>query len=311
MGIEAREDAGALRAISARLQCAQCPPLLPSQQPGSLRLAWEEGPQGCSRSQAGPDSNCPASDPGLPISPSDPGSRFPFALLLPPRPENFLSEPLSNGINCFRGGELPVPGGMQGDAHKGQGILSSQGGKLAPSPPTQASVAPQAHLKVSPDLTGWPWYVPTLPGPLESQSDTRMCLKGCVSPRLVLMVGQLASARDAGGTVGVPTSCNLCPGSPRNPPDSTYTPAAYTATLPPSRHLIRQLQWFGLQASERMRYTLPQDSLPGARVESEYHTPAPCYFFNIQFYFFIFACAGTSLLRGLFSNCIKRREATL
>ena len=219
--------------------------------PASSRAAWEEGPQGCSRSQAGPDLNRPASDPGLPVSPSDPGSRFPFVLLLTPRPENFVSEPLSNVINCFRGGELPVPGGMQGDAHKGQGILSSQGGKLAPSPPARAAVAPQAHLEGSPDLTGWPWYVPTLPGPLESQSDTRMCLEGCVSPRLVLMVGQLASAGDAGGTVGVPTSCNLCPGSPRNPPGSTYTPAAYTATPAPSHHRIRQLQWFGLQASER------------------------------------------------------------
>lgn len=46
MGIEAREDAGALRAISAQLQCAQCRPLLPSQQLGGLRLAWEEGPPG-------------------------------------------------------------------------------------------------------------------------------------------------------------------------------------------------------------------------------------------------------------------------
>lgn len=94
-------------------------------------------PQGCSRSQAGPDSNRPASDPGLPISPSDPGSRFPFVLLLPPSPENFLSEPLSNEINCFRGGELPVPGGMQGDAHKGQGILSSQGGSSLQVPPPE------------------------------------------------------------------------------------------------------------------------------------------------------------------------------
>lgn len=105
--------------------------------PASSRAAWEEGPQGCSRSQAGPDSNRPASDPGLPVSPSDPGSCFPFALLLPPRPENFLSEPLSNAINCFRGGELHVPGGMQGDAHEGQGILPVRGGSLLQVPPPE------------------------------------------------------------------------------------------------------------------------------------------------------------------------------
>lgn len=43
---------GTLRTVSTRLQCLQCPPLLPIQQLGGLRLACEEGVQGCSRGWA-------------------------------------------------------------------------------------------------------------------------------------------------------------------------------------------------------------------------------------------------------------------
>ena len=125
--------------------------------------------------------------------------------------ENFLSEPLSNGINCFRGGELPVPGGMQGETHKSQGILSSQGGSLLQVPPPK----PQWHHKpisrlalISLGSRG-----ATLPGPLSLRGTRtgRMCLARCVSPRLVL-------APD-GGPARVGWRCQLslwgspCPGT--------------------------------------------------------------------------------------------------
>lgn len=100
--------------------------------------------------------------------------------------EHFLSEPLSNGINCFRGGELPVPGGMQGETHKSQGILSNQGGS---SLQVTLPELQWRHKPVSRSaLISLGGHGATLPRPpsLRGTRMGRMCLAGYVSPRLVL-----------------------------------------------------------------------------------------------------------------------------
>ena len=122
---------------------------------------------------------------------------------------------------------------MQGETHKSQGILSSQGGSSlqVPPPEPQRRHKPISRLAlISQGSRG-----ATLPGPLSLRGTCmgRMCLARCVSPRLVL-------APD-GGPARVGWRCQVSlSGSPR-PGTSAQEAhrislAALTPLLPTQQH---------------------------------------------------------------------------